>query len=83
MSKKSNYLTIAEVAEELRVSETTLRRMVKNNQIGSTRVGSSRGRIRFEQSDIEAYMAAGRTPVVHPKPVSRKLVVTPKRDYGF
>ncbi|MBA3282515.1 MAG: helix-turn-helix domain-containing protein [Acidimicrobiia bacterium] len=50
---KSRFLTVAEVAEELRVSSMTVYRLIKAEQLPATRVGKS---LRIRTDDVERFL---------------------------
>ena len=49
-------LTVAEVADELRVSNMTVYRLIKRGDLAAIRVGKN---YRIRQVDLEAYLEAG------------------------
>lgn len=49
-------LTVAEVADLLRVSNMTVYRLIKGGTLAAIRVGKN---YRIRQSDLDAYLAAG------------------------
>jgi excisionase family DNA binding protein len=49
-------LTVAEVADVLRVSNMTVYRLIKGGEIPALRVGKN---YRIRQDDLEAYLASG------------------------
>jgi excisionase family DNA binding protein len=51
---RPRFVTVAEVAEQLRVSNMTVYRLIQSGQLPSTRVGRSY-RIRVE--DVDRYLA--------------------------
>ena len=51
---RSRFLTVAEVAEELRVSSMTVYRLIKSEQLPATRVGKS---LRIRTDDVERFLA--------------------------
>ncbi len=51
---RSRFLTVAEVAEELRVSSMTVYRLIKSEQMPATRVGKS---LRIREDDVESFLA--------------------------
>ena len=51
---RSRFLTVAEVAEELRVSSMTVYRLIKSEQLPATRVGKS---LRIREDDVERFLA--------------------------
>lgn len=51
---KSRFLTVAEVADELRVSSMTVYRLIKSEQLPATRVGKS---LRIRTDDVERFLA--------------------------
>jgi excisionase family DNA binding protein len=55
-------LTVAEVANLLRLNQQTVRNMIDRGELGAVRVGQRRVRIR--QSQLDAFLAAGETAPV-------------------
>ena len=51
-------LTVAEVADRLRVSTMTVYRLVKAGELPAYRVGKN---YRIRSADLDAYLSAGRT----------------------
>ncbi len=51
---RSRFLTVAEVADELRVSSMTVYRLIKSEQLPATRVGKS---LRIRTDDVERFLA--------------------------
>ncbi|MBX3285525.1 MAG: helix-turn-helix domain-containing protein [Actinobacteria bacterium] len=51
---RSRFLTVAEVAAELRVSTMTVYRLIKSEQLPATRVGKS---LRIRADDVERFLA--------------------------
>ncbi len=51
---RSRFLTVAEVADELRVSSMTVYRLIKSEQLPATRVGKS---LRIRVDDVERFLA--------------------------
>ena len=49
------YLTAKEMAEQLKVSEKTIRRKIWNGELPYFKIGES---VRVDQSDFEAYIAS-------------------------
>jgi excisionase family DNA binding protein len=54
------YLTPAQVAEELQVTVVTVRRWIASRELRATKAGPRRWMIR--RSDLEAFLAAGGQP---------------------
>ncbi|CAN5536311.1 helix-turn-helix domain-containing protein [soil metagenome] len=50
---RSRFLTVAEVARELRVSTMTVYRLIKAEQLPATRVGKS---LRIREDDVERFL---------------------------
>lgn len=50
----ASFLTVAEVADVLRVSTMTVYRLIKAEQLPATRVGRS---LRIRPEDVDAYLA--------------------------
>jgi excisionase family DNA binding protein len=49
-------LDIEEVAERLKVSESTIRSLVRSGKLRAYRIGGKRGRLRFKEEDLDAYV---------------------------
>lgn len=49
-------LSIEEVAERLRVSESTIRNLVREKKLRAYRIGGKRGRLRFTAEDVDRYI---------------------------
>ena len=56
MSDREPLLTVAEVADVLRVSNMTVYRLIKSGQLAAIRVGKN---YRIRQQDLDDYLAAG------------------------
>ncbi len=52
---RTRFLTVAEVAQNLRVSTMTVYRLVKAGHLGATRIGKS---YRISESDLDRYLAS-------------------------
>lgn len=50
---RSPFLTVAEVARELRVSTMTVYRLIKSEELPATRVGKS---LRLRADDVERFL---------------------------
>ena len=55
---RSDFLTVAEVAQLMRVSTMTVYRLIKAGELPSVRVGKSH---RIREDDVDAYLAKGYT----------------------
>ncbi|MFP4636418.1 MAG: helix-turn-helix domain-containing protein [Nitriliruptoraceae bacterium] len=55
-SLRGPLMTVAEVAEALRVSNMTVYRLIKSGELPALRVGKN---YRIRESDLEAYLATG------------------------
>ena len=55
-----HLLTIAEVAERLRIGRTTAYQLVQQGKIAAHRIGAGRGAIRISEEDLNAYLASCR-----------------------
>jgi excisionase family DNA binding protein len=53
--ERARYLTVAEVAAQLRVSTMTVYRLLKAGQLASVRVGKS---YRVREEDVDRYLAS-------------------------
>lgn len=51
-------LDIEEVADRLKVSESTIRGLVRSGKLRAYRIGGKRGRLRFKEEDLEAYITS-------------------------
>lgn len=49
-------LDIEEVAEKLKISDGTIRRLVREGKLRAYRIGGKRGRLRFREEDLEQYI---------------------------
>lgn len=59
------FLTVFEAAEELHVSDKTVRNLISGGRLGVTRVGAGSGKgskILISRDELEAYIAAASTP---------------------
>ena len=57
-ARSTDFLTVAEVAEMLRVSNMTVYRLINSGQLPSVRVGRS---FRLTEADVDAYLAKSYT----------------------
>ena len=55
---KSNFVTVGEVARQLRVSNMTVYRLITAGDLPAVRVGKS---YRLREEDVDAYLAASYT----------------------
>ena len=51
---RSRFLTVAEVAEIMRVSTMTVYRLIKSSELAAVRVGKS---YRIREDDVDAFLA--------------------------
>ncbi|CAN5176756.1 hypothetical protein BH24ACT1_BH24ACT1_02670 [soil metagenome] len=58
ISGRAQYLTVAEVAETLRVSTMTVYRLIKSGDLRAVRVGKS---YRLSIDEVDRYLARGYT----------------------
>lgn len=56
----ADLLTVAEVAEKLRVSTMTVYRLIQRDELPALRIGRS---YRIEQRDLDAYLSGQTTDV--------------------
>jgi len=54
-NERARFLTVAEVAGQLRVSTMTVYRLIKAGQLASVRVGKS---YRVREDDVDRYLAS-------------------------
>ncbi|MEO0529366.1 MAG: helix-turn-helix domain-containing protein [Planctomycetota bacterium] len=70
-------LTIAEVAQRLRVSRTTAYQLVERGQLIAHRIGTGRGAIRLSKKDLADYLERCRQTkgegLTAPEPPTRRL----------
>lgn len=52
-ASRNRFLTVAEVAQELRVSTMTVYRLIKSEQLPATRVGKS---LRIREADVDRFL---------------------------
>ena len=61
-ARKMKLLSIQEVADTMRVSQKTVRRLIKRGDLVAYKVGE-RGQIRIKECDLERYVEAQRVEV--------------------
>jgi excisionase family DNA binding protein len=54
VTQKSNFVTVSEVADQLRVSTMTVYRLINAGDLPAVRVGKS---YRLREEDVDAYLA--------------------------
>ncbi len=59
MDDSIEYLTLQEVAQAVKVSETTVRRWVRSGDLPAFKVGG-RGQIRIDPEDLRSFMERSR-----------------------
>lgn len=59
-----DFLTVNEVADLLKVSDKTVRRLATRGELPSFRVGAQ---LRFRRADIEAWVDAQQAPAARPR----------------
>lgn len=78
-------LTVSEVAEILRLGESTVYELVSKGKIAGFRIGPASGGIRIAQDDLDAYLTSSR--IDHkgetPRKVSRPRLKHIKVSRGF
>lgn len=52
-SQRPRYLTVAEVAQDMRVSTMTVYRLIKSGELGAVRVGKS---YRIREADLDTFL---------------------------
>jgi excisionase family DNA binding protein len=70
-------LDIEEVAEKLRVSQSTVRSLVRSGKLHAYRIGAKRGRLRVKQEDVARYIDS---TVVRPGDVDKESEASPSVD---
>src|SRR5450755_897105 len=70
MSDPETFLTVAEIAELLKLNPQTVRNWIDRGELSAVGVGSRR--VRVKQSDLDRFIEAGATvvPVGDPEPGS-------------
>lgn len=56
------FLTVQEVADTMKVSEKTVRRLIKRGNLAAYKLGA-RGQLRVKECDLESYVEAQRVEV--------------------
>lgn len=59
-----SVLDIEQVADQLKVKEGTIRRLVHEGRLRAYRIGGRRGKLRFKPEDVERYLESA---VVRPE----------------
>ena len=62
VTEKMKFLSIQEVANTMRVSDKTVRRMIKRGDLTAYKVGE-RGQLRIKERDLEQYIEGQRVEV--------------------
>lgn len=62
-AKDMNLLTVQEIAEALKVSEKTVRRLIKRGDLAAYRLGE-RGQLRVNEDELERYVESQRVKPV-------------------
>lgn len=73
-------LTIREVADKVRLSEKTIRRLIKRGELVAYRVGD-RGQLRVKAADLERYLEGQRVRATSP-PGPCDADAAPAREEG-
>ncbi len=68
-------LTVPEVAESMKVSESTVRRLIRRGLITAYKVGD-RGQLRMKKDHVEQYIESQRVRVESPSDLSQTPVET-------
>ena len=63
-------LTVREVAERLRVSQSSVYLLVENGRLAHHRIGARRGAIRISEGDLAAYLAENRQDQMRESPAA-------------
>ena len=59
MATPDRFLTVAEIADRLRVSEFTVRNWLRAGKLKGTRPGGTKAGWRIRESDFERFVAEG------------------------
>ena len=74
-------LTVAEVAQRLKVHESTIYTLCANAQLKCSRIGRGpKQPIRIALADLLAYQDQGRTPTPVEQPQFRHLTIRPPKE---
>src|SRR5436305_14477193 len=65
--RRSDFLTVAEVAKELRCSEPTIRRRIRSVDLPAVRLGPGRSAIRVPRVELVAWLQTSRIGCAHRK----------------
>ena len=76
-ARRDEYLTVAEIATELKLNQQTIRNWIERGQLRAVRLGARR--VRVLRSELERYVAAGATGSDESEP-SVAPVATEARD---
>jgi excisionase family DNA binding protein len=63
-----SMLDIDQVAEKLRISESTIRGLVRSGKLRAYRIGGKRGQLRFKEEDLSSYIES---TLVRPEDVDK------------
>ena len=74
---EDRMLDIEQVAEQLKVSQSAVRFLVRSGKLRTYRIGGTRGRLRFKQEDVATYIDS---TVVRPGDVDGESEVRPSVD---
>ncbi len=61
MGEGDEWLTVAEITEELKVHEETVRRWIRTGQLPATLLRNIRTGYRVKRSDLDAFVGKGKT----------------------
>lgn len=58
--KRTNFLTVAEAADRLGISASTVYDMARQRRISHCRIGAGKGRLLFTEQDIQEFIESRR-----------------------
>ena len=64
--QSGDYLTVAEVAEELRCSVATVKRRIHSGELPAVQLGGPRSPLRVRRDELEEWLTEERYTIVRP-----------------
>src|ERR1019366_3292816 len=76
---EDQFLTVAEIAERLRVNQQTVRNWIDRGEMAAVRIGARR--IRVRQSELDRFIEAG-SPAPVEAPRVEDEVISPRQEFS-